>query len=198
MALFFWSIPGSFAAAVAADLLASVSFERHTHDFEAESLGRIMIEHGNLKAALEFVMGYNDASSFPFPVTNMLIDLVDLRDGLGLVRLAVASRCEAHGDRFVWLFQHRSKVLPDQEAREIVGEVVRVALDEPDKPMQATYDQEGTIKITSFREHSLFQVLHILRHFGSALAGIAAKFARAVRDSGPTLSIRRGIDHAGG
>jgi hypothetical protein len=45
-----------------------------------------------------------------------------------------------------------------------VGEVARVALDEPDKPMQATYDQEETIKITSFREHSLFQVLNILRH----------------------------------
>jgi hypothetical protein len=46
-----------------------------------------MIQHGNLKAALELVMGYNDASTFPFPVANMLIDRMDTRDGLGLVRL---------------------------------------------------------------------------------------------------------------
>ncbi len=128
-----------------------------------------MIEHGNVEAALEFVMHCDDASTFPFRIAGMLIERVDAQERLALVRRAAAAWREARGDSFVWLFQYRWKLLPDQEAREIVREVVRVALDESDKPIEATYDQEGTIKITSFREHTLFQVLHILRHLDQPL-----------------------------
>ena len=159
-----------FAAAAAPDLLPSIPFEHHVpHHFEAENLGRTMIEHGNLEAALEFVMRYDDASTYPFPIAGMLIERVDAQEGLALVRRAASAWREAHGDGLVSLFQYRWKLLPDQEVREIVREIVRVALDEPDKPIQATYDQEGTIKITSFREHTLFQVLHILRHLDQPL-----------------------------
>jgi hypothetical protein len=53
-----------FAAAIAPDLLLGIphehQFPRH---FEAESLGRTMIEHGHSEAALEFVMHGDDAST---------------------------------------------------------------------------------------------------------------------------------------
>lgn len=137
--------------------------------FEAESLGSTMIEHGNLEAALEFIMRYDEASTFPFRIAAMLIERVDAEERLALLRRAIGAWREADGDAFVWLFQYRWKLLPDEEAREILREVVRVALDESDNPVQATYDQEGTIRITSCREHTLFQVLHILRHLDQPL-----------------------------
>jgi hypothetical protein len=175
-----------FAAAVAPDLLPSIPAEHHmSRHFEADNLGRTMIEHGNLEAALEFVMRYDDASTFPFSMAAMLIERVDAQERLALVRRAAGAWREAHDDSFVWLFQSRWKLLPDEEAREIVREVVRAALDEPDKPIDATYDQEGTIKITSFSEHTLFQVLHILRHLDlpllESLLSSHPQFAAAAR-----------------
>lgn len=159
-----------FAAAIAPDMLPSIPSEPHTRrHFEAENLGRIMLEHGNLEAALEFVMRYDDASTFPFSIAGMLIERVDAPERLALIRRAISAWREAHGDRFLGLFQYRWKLLPDEEARAIVREVVRVALDQPDRPIQATYNREETIQITSFREHNLFQVLHILRHLDPPL-----------------------------
>jgi hypothetical protein len=105
----------------------------------------------------------------------MLMERVSEQERLALLRRAVGAWREARGDRFVWpfqfvwLFQHRWKILPEEEARDVVREIVRATLSEPDKPMQGTYDQEGTIKITSLREHSLFQVLPILRHLDQPL-----------------------------
>ena len=102
-----------------------------------------------------------------------------------MLRRAVEAWREAHGDEFVWLLQHRWKLLPEEEARDIVREVVRVALNEPDKPIRATYDQEGTTEITSFHQHTLFEVLHILRHLDEPLAELLLashpQFAAAAR-----------------
>jgi hypothetical protein len=159
-----------FAAAVAPDLLSSIPSERHMPPhFEGKTIGRTMIEHGNLEAALEFVMRYDDASAFPFGTASMLIEQVDAAECLAVIRRAAAAWREGHGDQFVWLFQDRWRLLGDSEAREILRELVRVLLDVPDKPIQATYDPEGTIQITSFREHTLFQVLHILRELDQSL-----------------------------
>jgi hypothetical protein len=162
----------TFAAAIAPDLLATIPSEqrmpRPPH-FEAESLGRVMIEHGNAEAAFAFVMQYDDASAFPYSVASMLMGRAGAQESLALLRRAVEAWRKARNDRFVWLFQDRWKLLPEGEAGDIVREVVRVALDQPDKPMQATYDREGTIQITSFREHTLFRVLHILRHLDEPL-----------------------------
>jgi hypothetical protein len=166
-----------FAAAIAPDLLPSIPVHIHRpHDLEAESLGRIMMEHGNLEAAMELAMRREDASTFPFSIAGMLMDRVSEQERLALLRRAVEAWREAPGDRFVWLFQqfvwlfqHRWKLLPEEEARDVVREIVRVTLSDPDKPTEATYDQEGTIKITSFREQTLFQVLHILRHLDQPL-----------------------------
>ena len=159
-----------FAAAIAPDLLPSIPLVRRTpHNFEAESLGRIMMEHGNLEAAMELAMRREDASTFPFSIAGMLMDRVSEQERLALLRRAVEAWREAHGDRFVWLFQHQWKLLPEEEARDVMREVVRVTLNEPDKPTESTYDQEGTIKITSSREQTLFQVLHLLRHLDQPL-----------------------------
>ena len=160
-----------FAAAIAPDLLAALPSEHRTpRHFDGDHLGRIMIEHGNSEAALEFVMHYGEASTFPFSIASMLMDRVSEQERLALLRRAVEAWRESHDNRFVWLLKYRWKLLPEEEARDIVREVVRVTLDEPDKPIQATYDQEGTTKITSFREHTLFEVLHILRHLDEPLA----------------------------
>jgi len=52
----------------------------------------------------------------------------------------------------------------------VVREIVRVALEQPDQPITASYDQEGSIRITSGPEHTLFQILHVLRHVDGPLA----------------------------
>ena len=175
-----------FAAAIAPDLLRSIPSGQHMLPrFEGTTLGRTMIEHGNLQAALELLMHYDDSATFPFMVAGMLIERVDASEGPKVIRRAAAAWREAHGDQFVWIFQERWKLLPEPEAREILREVVRVAIEEPEKPMQATYDPEGTVQITSFRENTLFQVLAILRHLDQplleSLLSAYPQFAAAAR-----------------
>ena len=165
----------TFAAAIAPDLLAAIPSERNTRSwrprhFEAESMGKVMIEHGNAEAAFAFAMNDDDASAFPYSAAGMLMERVGEQERLALLRRAAEAWRETHNGMFVWLLQYRWKLLPEEEAREIVREVVGVALDRPDKPIQATYDREGTVQITSDREHTLFQVLHILRHLDEPLA----------------------------
>jgi TonB family protein len=161
----------TFAAVIAPDLLAAIPSERlMPRHFEAESMGKVMIEHGNTEAALAFVMNDDDASTFPYSVAGMLMERVGEQERLALLRCAAEAWRETHNGMFVWLLQYRWKLLPEEEAREIVREVVGLALDRPDKPIQATYDREGTVQITSDREHTLFQILHILRHLDEPLA----------------------------
>jgi hypothetical protein len=49
-------------------------------------------------------------------------------------------------------------------------EIVRTTLEQPDQPVTATYDPEGTASITSGRQHTLFQIFHIVRHLDVPLA----------------------------
>jgi hypothetical protein len=175
-----------FAAAIAPDLLQAIPSAGQTpRDFEAESLCRTMIEHGNTAAALELLMHHEDARTFPFSVVGMLIEKIGGDERLALLRRAVVAWREAPGHVFVWLFRARWNLLPEEEAREVVREVVRVALDGPDQPAQATYDQEGTVRITSLRDHTLFEVLHILRHLDpplvESLIASHPQFAAAAR-----------------
>lgn len=204
-ATFFLEHARFLAAAIAPDLLPSIPVQIHRpRHLDADSLGGIMIEHGNLEAAMELAMRYDDASTFPFSLANMLMDRVSEQERLALLRRAVEAWREGHGDmfvslfQFVWLFQHRWKLLPEEEARDVVREVVRVTLSEPDKPTESTYDQEGTIKITSLHEPDPISGPSYSPAFGAAVAGIAAKRAPAVCGSRPTFPLRHGIDPAGG
>jgi hypothetical protein len=160
-----------FAAAVAPDLLPEIPLLRQLHrDYESQALGRIMIEHGHSNAAYEFVMRYDDPASFPFPVASQLIERLDEGLKLTVFRRAVEAWRATHSHHFPWLFQSRWKLMPAEEARDVVREIVRFTLEQPDQPTQATYDPEGTVQITSVREHTLFSVLHILRHLDQPLA----------------------------
>jgi len=75
-----------------------------------------------------------------------------------------------HGDHFIQMFQSQWKGLPPEEALAVVREIVRVTLEQPDMRITAVLDQEHTVRITSRREHHLFQILHILRHLDPPLA----------------------------
>jgi hypothetical protein len=87
-----------------------------------------------------------------------------------VLRRAIEAWRAAPNDRFIWVFQTQWKELPREEAVAVAREIVRVSLVQPDQPTTATYDQEGSVRITSGREHTLFQILHILRQVDGPLA----------------------------
>jgi hypothetical protein len=72
------------------------------------------------------------------------------------------------GDRFIQLFQWHWTLLPATDAHEIAREIVRTVLDESDNPMNCGYG-DG-LRISSSRENSLFEILHVLRHLDPPLA----------------------------
>jgi hypothetical protein len=68
------------------------------------------------------------------------------------------------------LFVSQWKELSTDEARTVVGEIVRARLEQPDQPINAAYDEARSIEITSYRQHTFFQLLHVLRQLDNSLA----------------------------
>jgi hypothetical protein len=160
------------AAAVAPDILSEIPYVGHIpRDIESEGLASIMLEHGHADAAFEYLMHYDESLAFPFPVvSNLMAHFRDDVRRLVIFRRAIQAWRATRGERFIWLFQPQWKALPADEARDVAREIVRVALEETDRPVRARYDREGTFEITSGREHTLFQILHVLRHLDEPLA----------------------------
>jgi hypothetical protein len=153
------------AAAVCPELIPELpSGHGAVRQFESDQLVRIMLEHGHHHAAITFAMASGEGSAFPFAMTaNLIHGLEDQDARLALLRRAIEVWRASRDDRFIRLFQYQWKLLPSAEALEVAREIVRDALDTPDRPMTARYDEEGTV-ITSARENTLFQIWHVLRH----------------------------------
>jgi len=163
------------AAAVAPEALREMSFPRRfALHFSSETLGQIMIAHGHIGAAFDYMMRHDEPSGFPFGVAAALIRrFADEGRGLAVLRRAIAwwrLNPDIQCIHFIQLFRTAWKILPPEEARALAREIVRVTLEQPEWPVTATYDPESTIALTSGRQYTLFEVLHILRHTDDELA----------------------------
>jgi hypothetical protein len=182
------------AAAVAPDLLPDLpALDHHTpRHVISEMVGKIMLEHQHHGAAFDYVLRYDEPSSFPFGVASALMRSAgDDESRVAVLRSSIrawrAARQERHfhGFQFISIFQSQWKLMPLEEAAGVTREIVRVALEQPDRPITANYDPEWTTRITSGREHTLFQIFGIVRQLDGPLAEslIAAheQLAAAVR-----------------
>jgi hypothetical protein len=168
------------AAAIAPDLLGELPPVRSFRgEDQAESLLRIMLDHGHTAAASDYVVRCDVDLGFPFGSAASLMQKLDGKARLTVIRRAVEAWRWQNQDEdgvdqpthlfssFMPLFQHHWKLLPPEEALAVVREIVRRELDRPDVRISASYPD---FEITSNREHVLFQVLHIIRHLDPALA----------------------------
>jgi hypothetical protein len=166
------------AAAVAPDLLPDIpALEHLPRHVTSDIVGRIMLDHQHRDAAFDYVVHYDDSSSFPFGVAAALMRSLDNDvSRLAVLRSSIAAWRTArqaphfHLFQFISIFQSQWKLLPPEEAAGVAREIVRVALEQPDQPVSANYDPEGNMRITSGRAHTLFQIFHILRQVDGPLA----------------------------
>jgi hypothetical protein len=160
------------AAAVAPDLLRETFFPRPLprRQFWSEKIGTIMLEYGHVDAAFEYAIGCDDPSAFPFSlVSNLLLKLREETRRSAVLRRAIEVGRKTPNQHFIMFFYGHWKMLLPEEARAVAHDIVRVAMDRPDQPITARYGPES-LEITSLREHTLFQILHILRHLDNELA----------------------------
>jgi hypothetical protein len=191
------------AAALAPDLLGKIPSARHfPSNHRSETLLSIMLEHGHIDAAFDYVLDCDVPFGFPFGYAANLMHKLDQDRRLTVLRCAIKAwrapqdselmrkhrmpHEDARGSlirlghlqgHFIRLFQHQWKILPGEEALAVVREIVQIALDRPDLGTSAGYP-DG-IHLTSSREHALFEVLHILRHLDPPLAeSLIASFSQ--------------------
>jgi hypothetical protein len=179
------------AAAVEPKLLREIPSERFgPAGHERGMLVNIMLQHNFVEAAFDYV---TDGDSFGFPfgfAVNLIHKIEDESQRVAVVRRAVeawrGSRDEQ--DRmsksdFLRLFGTQWRLLSAEEARELLQEMVGEELERPDELTSAGYP-DG-IAFTSRREHTLFELLHVLRHLDPSLAesliGGHEQLARAAR-----------------
>lgn len=163
------------AAAVEPKLLHEIPSDGYGHHagFERGMLVNVMLQHKHVDAAFEYV---TDGDSFGFPfgwAVNLIHRLEDKSQRVAVVRRAVeAWRSGDDGDvlfrGFNGFFGSQWRLLSPDEAREIVREIIRKEMERPDEGTSAGYP-DG-IRITSCREHTFFELLHVLRHLDPSLA----------------------------
>lgn len=168
--------------------------------FGEDQLVRVMIDHGHTdEAIITYMLGRADGTEFPFGSAGMLLAKMASAGGTTrgelLMRRAAAAwrRVVAApsnggpfwGQGFVALFVSNWQLLPQAEAKAIVGEIAAQAQGQIRVPMTATYDQAGTVRINNLGEHMLFEVLPVLRQVDpeltAKLLGEYGEFAAAAR-----------------
>ena len=162
------------AAAVAPEMVSSIPVGRNggLRRFSAGQMVQIMLSHGHAEAAAAYVMEEQDGQGIPFGfVGNVLAETSVPERRTALLRKAVAMWRTAPAWEFEWVFRAHWRELPEEEAREVLRELVDRALGEPDTPMQGTFD-EGRVVFTSKREHTLFELLSVLRRLAPTWAEV--------------------------
>lgn len=168
---FFLEGARQIAAAVAPELLRSIDTGRRHRHFAAESIGRIMIDHGQIDAAVDYVLRYEASPDFPyFTALALLQKLQNEEQRQAVLRKAISVGRQVPADHFIDFFSWAWTRLGEAEAQDVLREIVRTLEEQPDRGISATYDPERTVEITSVREHFLFRLLHILRKLEPALA----------------------------
>ena len=170
------------AAAVSPELLVEIPITQHgPHErFASVSIVQVLLAHGHVDAAFDYLLHHKDAS-FPFPVVaNVLHKLDPLSpEDADRRRMLVRRAFEAwqrgpfgghHHERghFVRLFGHFWREFPSEEALAAARMIVVQAAEEPDAGTSADYMNE--VHFSSPRQDCLFQILHVLRHLDPALA----------------------------
>lgn len=171
------------AAAVAPELLAEIPIvpSGRPTQFASGSIVDIMLQHGHLNAAFDYLLHYNDPASFPFHfVANVLHELgTHIHENAARRTLLLRRTVDAwrtcpptlhHHERhhFIRIFGHFWQELPADQTLTIAHEIVENALQEADNGISAGYMNE--IHFSSPRQHHLFEILHVLRRLDPALA----------------------------
>lgn len=176
----FLQLARNIAAAMDPGLLTEIPAEEGGPPFGRDHLIATMVAQGHLDAAYAYVLNSDDAA-FPFlGLMNLLHVLKKEEERAALIRRAAKawrSRRDdpsqqifrmMRRDGFIRLFQWNWTLLPAAEARDVAREIVQYILDQPDYPINCSYGDDLTI--SSGREKSLFEILHILRHLDPPLA----------------------------
>ena len=192
---FFFEQAQQIAAAFAPDLLREIPSVHCLPDgFHAEKLVSIMLQHGHIDSAFEYVVQCDAPSSFPFGYAANLMNKLDDERKLTVLRRAIdvwratqdnepmrTRGTPKEGRRsgrirsfhfqsgFIGLFKWHWNTLPSDEASAVVRDIVRNAMEQPDMELtSAGYGQD--IQFTSGREYILFEVLHVLRRLDAQSA----------------------------
>lgn len=182
------------AAAFAPGLLKMIpTTHRIPGGHDCEILLSVMLEHGRVDSAFEYILG-EFPFGFPFSYTGNLMQKLDDVRRVAVLRRAIDAwhappeiefmrqhpipNLGGHDNvviylsqllgHFTRLFQSHWQILPPDEALSVVHQIVQAALDRPDPGTSSGYP-DG-IHFSSGRENAMFEVLHVLRHLDPALA----------------------------
>jgi uncharacterized protein (TIGR03435 family) len=137
-----------------------------------------MLSHGYVAEAVRYLSDPASAEDYPFDAARQAMARASddaarlqlLRNAIGVMRRQLASgpARSVHGPaRFPSMFTRWWRLLPVDEAAEVVRDLVRGILAEPDGPISASVND---LRFSSIREHKLFQILGPLRRLDPQLA----------------------------
>lgn len=179
--------------AVAPDLAKQLRLrnEHHWQDDEPSFI-HVLLRHGHSEAAVDLLLSYDDAGSYPFGMVGAVMEAVaDDAVKLALLRRAIevwlgrpsrsasgsalarrSNRVRNHSRAygFVSLLTWNWKMLPSEDALHVVRFVASRIVQNEDVPIQAQFDPENRMAFTSGREFLLFEILHVMKRVDPELA----------------------------
>ncbi len=132
----------------------------------------IMLAHGHLEHAVTFLKHHAGGDPYPFmAVPSVISRCTDETTKLELFRRAVQAWRVLPAPEFLGLFSSYWRLLPEEEARRVLHEIVDWILGQPEAPMQAVVDpNDQQFVIDSMKEYQLYEILNVLRRLEPAWA----------------------------
>lgn len=125
---------------------------------------QVMLDHGHVVEAVEFMSEPELTGVHPFGMIDVAMSKASESSQLRIMRAAVQAWRGSRSDEFFRVFQRHWTVLPADEARSVVRELLAFVLSEPERQVQATVMMElGGVEFTSEQAWRIFQVLNALR-----------------------------------
>jgi len=135
-----------------------------------------MLRHGHLSDAISFLSDPPRGEQYPYTAALEAISLSreDETSQRNILRAAIRARLEESGSPghgFDMLFSFWRGLLPDQEARTVVRNIVRRIVEEPDGPIESRFGKEGrSAHFSSIRESHLFSIFGVVWQLDEELA----------------------------
>lgn len=171
------------ATCLAACIAPNRAFALHAASDDDSGSGKFlvdMVRHGHVRAAVEYLTQWSEDREFPYQAaSSVMSDAKDddarcsiLRSGLRAWRRSGdRSWHSVHSLLHMWRYHWR--LLPAAEARDEIVQMVVVIREQPDGRLDGSYGgHRGTVKFSSQRAWSLFELLGPLKQLDTDLADV--------------------------
>ncbi|MEO8597743.1 MAG: hypothetical protein ABI759_30765 [Candidatus Solibacter sp.] len=153
------NLAAAVAPARAIELLQSAP-PNHKHPHLSNEIVGVMINHGYTADVIAYLTSGALPEDYPYMRMESVFPQATAAERVNMLRAALRAWRQAPQPALLHVFPRHWNLLPEDEARTALHELLRFVLAEPDMQFNGTIQN---VKFSSIRQHRLFQLLNVMR-----------------------------------